>query len=50
MAVVHYGSASRTSGPDGNRTRDLLVANEARYRLRYKPVGAFKALRWMVLR
>ena len=24
-------------GPDGNRTRDLFIANEARYQLRYRP-------------
>lgn len=26
-------------GPEGNRTPDLLDANEARYQLRYRPVN-----------
>lgn len=37
-AQVGQRFVSRESGPDGIRTRDLLVANEARYRLRYRPI------------
>jgi len=28
-------AAIRDGGPDGNRTRDLLIANETRYQLRH---------------
>ena len=27
-----------TGGPEGNRTPDLLIANETRYQLRHRPV------------
>ena len=38
----HAVGALTSCGAEGNRTPDLLDANETRYQLRYSPLGARK--------
>ena len=40
VAVFYRLLGCFTGGPEGNLTPDLLIANEARYQLRHRPLRA----------